>query len=276
MLQDSALFRNSRTYRPRLAQNLEPSASLDPGAALKPQLFVFVSQASHSNSRLPTRQHGGQTRGGQQSECLGSGFWAPTGQQGHCGAFPWVPRHFRDVSKPTQQPSPPKTCPSVWSCCRCRCVPPSALLYRWQPQIKALNEAGYRTIAPDLLGLGKSAKPTDLAAYDFQTSVTPTMLALVDALSLDKFSLVGHDFGAGVAWGLAFACAARVERVVVLSVGFFGEWWGTTSAQTWHGASHSPVLRACAETVCCRRWCERGGSAATSQQGCVFRSIYMA
>lgn len=49
------------------------------------------------------------------------------------------------------------------------------------------------------------------------------MVALVDALSLDKFSVVGHDFGAGLAWGLAFALPDRVERAVILSVGYFGE-----------------------------------------------------
>jgi pimeloyl-ACP methyl ester carboxylesterase len=94
---------------------------------------------------------------------------------------------------------------------------------RWQPQIQALNAAGYRTIAPDLPGLGQSDKPTDLSQYNFQTVVTPAMVAVLDALSVDKFSVVGHDFGSGLAWGVAFMCPDRVERLVVLSVGYMGE-----------------------------------------------------
>lgn len=89
--------------------------------------------------------------------------------------------------------------------------------------MQALNAAGYRTVTPDLPGLGRSDKPSDLAAYNVQTSITPAMVALVDALKLDKFSVVGHDFGAGPAWGIAFMCPDRVERVLVLSVGYFGE-----------------------------------------------------
>jgi pimeloyl-ACP methyl ester carboxylesterase len=50
------------------------------------------------------------------------------------------------------------------------------------------------------------------------------MVELVNSLKLEKFSVVGHDFGAGLAWGLGFMCPDKVERVVVLSVGYMGEW----------------------------------------------------
>lgn len=88
--------------------------------------------------------------------------------------------------------------------------------------MQALNAAGYRIITPDLPGLGQSDKPADLDPYNMQTSVTPAMVALLDALGLKKVTVVGHDFGAGLAWGLAFACPDRVERLVALSIGFPG------------------------------------------------------
>jgi pimeloyl-ACP methyl ester carboxylesterase len=88
--------------------------------------------------------------------------------------------------------------------------------------VQALNAAGYRTITPDLPGLGKSDKPADLDPYNMQTSVTPAMVALLDALALQQVSVVGHDLGTGLAWGLAFACPERVNKVVTLSVGYPG------------------------------------------------------
>jgi pimeloyl-ACP methyl ester carboxylesterase len=94
---------------------------------------------------------------------------------------------------------------------------------RWQPQIAVLNAAGYRTIAPDLPGLGQSDKPVDLASYNFQSTMTPAILALIETLRLEKFSVVGHDFGAGLAWTLAFMIPDKVQHVVVLSVGYLGE-----------------------------------------------------
>lgn len=71
-------------------------------------------------------------------------------------------------------------------------------------------------------GLGKSDKPTDVAMYNLETVVTPAVVALLEALSISKVTVVGHDFGAVMAWGLAFAYPEHVERLVVLSVGFLG------------------------------------------------------
>lgn len=86
-----------------------------------------------------------------------------------------------------------------------------------------------------------------LSQYNFQTVVTPTMVAVLDSLAVDKFSVVGHDFGAGLAWGVAFMCPTRVERLVVLSVGYMGECWlcigqegrGVLQSSTVHGCLFS-------------------------------------
>lgn len=94
-----------------------------------------------------------------------------------------------------------------------------------------MNAAGYRTIAPDLLGLGNSVGPSDVKAYNLQTSLAPTYLALLDALDVKSAAIVGHDFGASLGWAMAFAAPDRVERLMVLSVGYGGEcqqaggWW---------------------------------------------------
>ena len=123
--------------------------------------------------------------------------------------------------------------------------------YRWQPQIKALNAAGYRTIAPDLPGLGQSDKPADLASYNFQTTITPAILALIETLRLEKFSVVGHDFGAGLAWTLAFMCPDKVQHVVVLSVGYLGKWSSSgLPVLAWRGPQLSGNILVTALDIC--------------------------
>src|ERR1700735_861786 len=72
----------------------------------------------------------------------------------------------------------------------------------WEPTIKALTEAGYRVIAPDQIGFGKSSKPT--FAYSFDAMARAT-IALLDSLHVDGFVLVGHSVGGMVAARLARA-----------------------------------------------------------------------
>jgi pimeloyl-ACP methyl ester carboxylesterase len=73
----------------------------------------------------------------------------------------------------------------------------------WRHQIPALVAAGYRVIAPDLRGFGGSDRPADVAAYRMAR-------------------LVGHDWGAGLAWQVAFRRPALVDKLAVLSVGHPG------------------------------------------------------
>jgi pimeloyl-ACP methyl ester carboxylesterase len=94
--------------------------------------------------------------------------------------------------------------------------PDSAWLWRFQ--IPVLTAAGLRVVAPDLRGFGDSDKPSTVAAYRVRESVRD-MVALLDALQIDRVSIVGHDWGAPIAWLLATFVAERVERIAVLSVG---------------------------------------------------------
>lgn len=87
----------------------------------------------------------------------------------------------------------------------------------WRHQIPALVAAGRRVIAPDLRGFGDSDRPADMAAYRLST-VLADLVGLLDALRLGRVAVVGHDWGAGVAWLFAALHPERVEQLAVLSV----------------------------------------------------------
>jgi pimeloyl-ACP methyl ester carboxylesterase len=94
--------------------------------------------------------------------------------------------------------------------------PDSAAL--WRHQIPALVGAGYRVIAPDLRGFGDSDKPADARAYRIALIVAD-MAALLDTLGVERVRVVGHDWGAAVAWAFTAFHGARVERLAALAVG---------------------------------------------------------
>lgn len=94
--------------------------------------------------------------------------------------------------------------------------PDSARL--WRNQVPVLNEAGYRTLAPDLRGYGRSSKTEDVGEYALST-LARDMLAVLDEQGIASAHFVGHDWGAAVAWFLAIASPDRVASLVSLSVG---------------------------------------------------------
>src|SRR5919197_511031 len=71
--------------------------------------------------------------------------------------------------------------------------PDSARL--WRHQVPVLAAAGMRTVAPDLRGFGESERPEAVEDYTLARSVAD-MLAVLDALGIERASVVGHDFGA--------------------------------------------------------------------------------
>ena len=87
----------------------------------------------------------------------------------------------------------------------------------WRNQIPFLVANGFRTIAPDLRGFGKSDKPTEVSAYAL-THAIADVVAILDALKIERTHLVAHDWGAGVAWMTAILHPKRIERLVILSV----------------------------------------------------------
>jgi pimeloyl-ACP methyl ester carboxylesterase len=90
--------------------------------------------------------------------------------------------------------------------------------FLWRYQIPALVNAGFRVIAPDLRGRGLSDKPERVEDYRL-SAIMNDVTGIMDALSIERAHIVGHDWGAPVAWFLASLVPQRVERLVAISVG---------------------------------------------------------
>jgi pimeloyl-ACP methyl ester carboxylesterase len=88
----------------------------------------------------------------------------------------------------------------------------------WRHQVKALTGAGFRTIAPDMRGRGRSDRPPDVADYAL-TKIVADVTGIMDALGVARAHVVGHDWGAAVAWLVAMLAPNRVDHLVVVSVG---------------------------------------------------------
>src|SRR5689334_12222997 len=88
----------------------------------------------------------------------------------------------------------------------------------WRHQVPALADAGFRVLVPDLRGYGRSDKPDAVDDYNMMF-LAGDALGVLDAEGVTKAHVVGHDWGAALAWGLASLAPDRVERLVALSVG---------------------------------------------------------
>jgi len=87
----------------------------------------------------------------------------------------------------------------------------------WAGVTPALTEAGYRVLAPDQRGYSPGARPAARRAYTLSQLATD-VLALADAAGAERFHLVGHDWGAALAWYLAGHHPGRVISLATLSV----------------------------------------------------------
>ena len=88
----------------------------------------------------------------------------------------------------------------------------------WRHQVEALTAAGFRTIAPDLRGFGDSDRPAEVEAYGL-LNIAGDVLGVLDHLGIERAHVVGHDWGAALAWALAAFTPDRVDHLAVLSVG---------------------------------------------------------
>jgi len=87
----------------------------------------------------------------------------------------------------------------------------------WRQQLPALARAGFRAVAPDLRGYGDSPKPRDVDAYVIP-EVAGDVIELIESLSSVPVVLVGHDWGAVVAWNLAMMRPDLVRKLVILNI----------------------------------------------------------
>jgi len=92
--------------------------------------------------------------------------------------------------------------------------------FLWRKVIPPVRDAGFRCIAPDLVGFGRSDKPTD---FDFYTYERHCELAgtLLEDLDVRGATVVVHDWGGPIGLRLAVEHADRIERLVIMDTGLF-------------------------------------------------------
>jgi pimeloyl-ACP methyl ester carboxylesterase len=93
--------------------------------------------------------------------------------------------------------------------------------YSWRHQMPVLAAAGYRAVAPDMRGYGKSDKPTAVEDYDIH-HVTADLVGILEALGEKTAILIGHDWGAIVTWNAMLLHPQRFTALVSMSVPYSG------------------------------------------------------
>jgi pimeloyl-ACP methyl ester carboxylesterase len=91
--------------------------------------------------------------------------------------------------------------------------------YSWRHQIGALAASGFHAVAPDMRGYGKSDRPETIDQYTM-FHLVGDLVGLLDALEAPTAVIVGHDWGAGIAWQAARLRPDRFRAVAALSVPF--------------------------------------------------------
>jgi haloalkane dehalogenase len=92
--------------------------------------------------------------------------------------------------------------------------------FLWRRVLVPVRDAGYRCIALDLPGFGRSDKPTDIGWYTYDRH-TAALGALLESLDVRDATVVVHDWGGPVGLRAALAAQERIARIVVLDTGLF-------------------------------------------------------
>src|SRR5579871_3056907 len=101
--------------------------------------------------------------------------------------------------------------------------------YSWRHQLGALAKAGFRAVAPDLRGYGRSDRPEELEKYTILHDIGD-LVGLVDALGAKQAVIAGHDIGATIAWQTALMRPDRFSGVIAMSPPFRPRAFGSSSA----------------------------------------------
>ena len=89
--------------------------------------------------------------------------------------------------------------------------------YSWRHQLRALADAGFHAVAPDMRGYGRTEAPAEIDRYSM-LHLVGDIVGLLDALGAETAVIAGHDWGAPVAWHAALLRPDRVRGVIGLSV----------------------------------------------------------
>ncbi len=89
--------------------------------------------------------------------------------------------------------------------------------FEWRSQLEALGRAGYFVIAPDQRGYAQGARPMDVPQYD-RVQLVKDVVAIADAFNMKRFHLVGHDWGAVIAWSVAATVPTRLRSLSAMAV----------------------------------------------------------
>ncbi len=92
--------------------------------------------------------------------------------------------------------------------------------FLWRKVLPPVRDAGFRCVAPDLVGFGRSDKPDDIGFYSYDRHVELAATLLED-LDLRAATMVVHDWGGPIGLRLAVEHPERVERLVILDTGLF-------------------------------------------------------
>ena len=92
--------------------------------------------------------------------------------------------------------------------------------YLWRNVIPPVRDAGFRCVAPDLAGFGRSDKPIDVDWYSYDRHLSTTA-TLLEQLDLRKATIVVHDWGGAIGLRLAVEHRERIDRIVLLDTGLF-------------------------------------------------------
>lgn len=105
----------------------------------------------------------------------------------------------------------------------------------WRQVAPRLHAAGLRTLAPDQRGYSAGARPRPRGAYRLEFLVADA-IAVLDAAGVDRAHVVGHDWGGGVAWALAWTRPDRVASLTAVSTPH-------PAALTWAALRSAQALR---------------------------------
>ncbi|CDX17652.1 Epoxide hydrolase [Mesorhizobium sp. ORS 3324] len=103
--------------------------------------------------------------------------------------------------------------------------------YSWRHQLGALAKAGFRAVAPDLRGYGRSDRPAEVEKYTILHDIGD-MVDLVDALGAKQAVIAGHDIGAAIAWQTALLRPDRFRAVIAFSPPFRSRGFGDPGPPT--------------------------------------------